>query len=110
MTDSIREMTVTEEHLALLRRAVVCWEDCEYGAPAIDCKRPYGNSSVEYDIAEILNWPDEDGDMSRETRERAAKIHAETEHVLQIILTTGEMRTGRYVRSTDYRRDWRRAE
>ena len=30
------------------------WDDCEFGAPAIDCKRPYGNSDVYNDIAKIL--------------------------------------------------------
>jgi hypothetical protein len=47
--------TVTDEHLKLLRRTNVGWEDGEFGAPSIDCKRPYGNSSVYNDIAEILD-------------------------------------------------------
>ena len=49
---NVTEFTVTEEHLKLLRRAYVDWEDCEFGAPAIDCKRPYGNSDVIADIGE----------------------------------------------------------
>lgn len=32
--------TLTDEHLTLLRAAYIGWEDCEFGAPAIDCKRP----------------------------------------------------------------------
>ena len=35
---------------------IVQWRDCEYGAPEINPKRPYGNSSVELDICEILGW------------------------------------------------------
>ena len=45
---------LTEEHIKLLRQMCVSWDDCEFGAPAIDCKRPYGNSDVYSDIAKIL--------------------------------------------------------
>ncbi len=105
-----QEFTLTEQHLALLRRAYVGWEDCEFGAPAIDCKRPYGNSSVENDIAEILGWPvdDEDG-PTRAQRERAAVIHAETQTALQIILATGDMTPGAFRRTEQYNsRSWER--
>lgn len=46
--------TVTDEHVKLLRRFQVGWQDCETGAPEIDPKRPYGNSAVPEDIHEIL--------------------------------------------------------
>jgi hypothetical protein len=103
--------SLTDEHVTLLRRAVVRWEDCEYGAPAIDCKRPYGNSSVALDVAEILGWMPKGGhglddDLTDALRERADKIHAETETALQIILSTGSFETGTY-RRVDYRR-WER--
>ena len=44
----------------LLRRAHVTWMDAEFGAPEIDCKRPYGSSGVYSDIAEILGIPEDD--------------------------------------------------
>jgi hypothetical protein len=37
---------LTDEHLKLLRRFNVGWQDSESGAPEIDPKRPYGNSAV----------------------------------------------------------------
>lgn len=46
--------TVKEEHLKLMQRMNVDWHDCEFGAPAIDCKRPYGNGAVFQDMIEIL--------------------------------------------------------
>ncbi len=49
-----KKFEVKLEHLKLLKRAYVRWEDCEFGAPSIDCKRPYGNSSVVEDMFEIL--------------------------------------------------------
>ena len=111
---NVTEFTVTDEHLKLLRGAYVGWDDCEFGAPAIDCKRPYGNSDVIADIAEILEvpddqWRDEDGDAFPDAEEAFTKLHAETAIVLQIALATGEFRPGRYV-CEKYGRNWRPAE
>lgn len=104
--------TVTENHIKLLRRAYVGWENCEYGAPAIDCKRPYGNSSVERDIAEILGWPfDEEEGLSDNQSTRASLLHTETRDALQIFLVTGKMETGEYYKTDRYDdRSWRRAK
>ena len=52
-----RDFTVTDEHLQLFRRAHVFWDEAEFGAPSINPKRPYGNSNVYADIAEILDAP-----------------------------------------------------
>lgn len=99
----VREFIITIDHIALLRRAYVGWEDCEFGAPAIDCKRPYGNSSVEYDIADILGWVvNRDDGLSEEQGATAKRIHDETQIALQIILITGKMETGRYLKRDGY--------
>ena len=108
---SVTEFTVTDEHLKLLRRAYVDWDDCEFGAPAIDCKRPYGNSDVIGDIGEILGYPeehyqDEDGDRHETIEANFTQLHAETAIVLQIALATGEFRPGRYV-CDKYHANWR---
>lgn len=85
------------------------WEDCEYGAPGIDCKRPYGNSDVEYDIAEILKWEiDEDG-LTKKQCEEAYTIHCETLTALQIALAIGKFETGIYLNYEKYdTTKWRR--
>jgi hypothetical protein len=99
---------VTEDHLKLLRAAYVRWDDCEFGAPAIDCKRPYGNSQVLDDIAEIIE-PEEyerRGTLSEEAiddymaehEETFHRLHRETLTVLQIALSSGEFKAGTYVR------------
>lgn len=51
--------TITRDHLTLLANANWRMSDCEYGAPEIDGKRPYGNSSVESDLEELLPHLDE---------------------------------------------------
>ena len=75
------------------------WWGAEYGAAAIDPKRPYGNSSVESDIAEILGWGEED-------EERAENINREMKTVLQIILVTQKFEPGLYHLENPYTTDW----
>lgn len=90
------EFVVQKEHIKLLQNAVVRWEDCEFGAPAIDCKRPYGNSGVYEDMCEILDIPFESMD-----KDYLRSLHAGTSNALQILLVRGNLVPGRYT-STDY--------
>ncbi len=106
--ERLREFTITKEHLKLLRKMYVDWDDCEYGSPTINCKRPYGNSDVEGDIAEIIkfprkgNWDGEEECWSDEAEEKLYFIHRQMQIVLQIVLVTGEFKEGNYVKKDDY--------
>lgn len=51
--EKIDPWRLSKYHLDLLKAAYWRYEDCEFGAPAMDCKRPYGNSDVITDIREI---------------------------------------------------------
>jgi hypothetical protein len=110
------EFVLTEDHLKLIGRMYVGWSDVEYGAPEINPNRPYGNSMVEYDIAEILGWgiPDEDSDHYTDEalealQDRAEKIHKETQTALQIILCTKSFEPGLYIKEDRYDdRSWKR--
>src|SRR5579862_893953 len=110
--ESLRELTeftVTEDHLKLLRRAFVDrWDPGEgYGAVGINSKKPYGNSYVERDIAEIVGAPDEDwlweggrkAYVTDEAAERLTRLHVEAMVALQVVLAVGEFRPGRYRRT-----------
>ena len=78
---------LTADHMRLLRRAFVQWQDCETGAPEIDPKRPYGNSDVAHDVAEILGWvEDRNEELSEEQEDKAFALHRETEVALQILI------------------------
>ena len=102
----VNEFTVTEQHLALLRRTYVTWEYVEFGAPAIDGKRPYGNSDVLGDIIDIIGEAPEQVDLLEEwveeNQERLAKIHGEVGIVLQIVLATGLFEPGDYIKTEKY--------
>jgi len=98
--------TLTDEHLKLLRAMCIGWQDCEYGAPEVDPKRPYGNSSVEPDIHEILTG-ETDYELTDAQRGRYAALHRETEKALQIVLSTGEFEPGRF-RREPYSSKWAR--
>lgn len=90
---------LTDQHIKLLRSAYVCWYGVEFGSPCIDPKRPYGNSDVCGDIAEILGMEfDEAEGLSDEMVDKLTKLHEETETALQIVLLTGEFKPGNYVR------------
>lgn len=109
-----KRFTLTEQHVKLLRAATVRWEDIEWGAPAIDGKRPYGNGDIHDDIASILGeahvCPNCDHHVLGERdRERLFALHRETETALQIVLSTGSFEPGEYV-APRYGRNWRRAK
>lgn len=124
-----REFTVTDDHLKLLRHIRgVRWDPGEgYGAPFISCKRPYGDSYVPQDVAEILGAPDSDWaweevevpyprgprtarvkHLRAEAEERYLRLHVEAGMALTIALATGEFRPGRYTRTDARSKDWKR--
>lgn len=112
------EFTVTEDHLKLLRHVWVDgWDPGEgYGSAGIDPKRPYGNSYVERDIAEILDasdgdWEYEAGErayVTEEAEHRFTRLHVETMVALQVVLAVGEFRPGHYRRNRGIGIDWQR--
>jgi hypothetical protein len=111
-----RTFEITEDHLKLAKKMYVSWDNCEFGAPAIDCKRPYGNSYVEGDIAEILGISDNkrhDDDepyFTDKDLEYMNKVHKEMQTVIQIALSTGEFSVGNYHMTEDYdNTSWKRS-
>jgi len=84
--------------------------NCEFGAPEINPKRPYGNSNVIGDIASILGIePDVITDYGKEFSDllvsKLENIHLEMEIVLQIVLNTLSFVPGNYVAENYH--DWK---
>jgi hypothetical protein len=117
--DDPKRFTLTQDHVKLLRASYVRWDDCEFGAAAIDSKRPYGNSDVLTDIAEALgisadgqpnyeadeDWRDE---QWRGLGERLTALHKETETALQVVLAAGSFEPGEYESTWPSFVDWKR--
>ena len=113
---------IKPEHLKLLQKFMVGWSDCEFGAPEIDPKRPYGNSDVEQDMLEILGLQEIkdgvyefnlfgkkwvlkgedkyniylDGADEEKLVEELNKLHKELETALQICLSTQQFKVGKF--------------
>ena len=102
-----------KQHIALLQRMNIYWEDDAYhGAPAVDIKRPYGNSDVWEDVAEIAGFEmfkDDNGEKHflEGTRNKCLNLHRETAQALQVCLAAQSFDPGEYV-ADDYRENWRK--
>ena len=102
------------EHLKLLQRFNVGWgSSCYDGAPAIDPKRPFGNSDWPRDIAEILGLPIPDDETS--TQEQRDRFHADMQvwfvescTALEIALDTLSFVPGVYTRQYPWYGKWTR--
>lgn len=106
---------IKPEHLILLRSTYIGWNDCEFGAPEIDPQRPYGNSQVLHDIAEILGIDPEGGGkyerwFSEEQKEYMERLHSGLQETLQIAIYTGRFETGVYEAPHYSTRTWRKIQ
>lgn len=102
----MQRLKVTEEHLKLLRRAYFRYEhQVEFGAPGMDQKRPYGNSYVYGDIAEILGIEGTDEGFTNDQYDYMLTLHRELATVLNIMVRNGGVEPGVYV-ADDYRQNW----
>lgn len=99
-------MKITEAHIKLAKKMYVSWDDCEFGTPAIDCKRPYGNGNVIGDMVEILGLPQAE-DYPEALVDYLVQLHKSMKTALQIFLATGKMEVGEYELSEMYdTRSW----
>ena len=99
------EFEITEQHLKLLQRQTVRFEECgEIGASEVNHKRPYGNSFIEDDMAKILGITGEDVDceyqntLSDRQIDYLHRLHIETTIALQICLQHLNFEPGKFVR------------
>lgn len=129
----MKEFTLKREHILLLSNACTSWDNCEFGSPEIDPKRPYGNSDVYQDMLELLGLKEIkkgiyefklfsrkwllkgedknniylDGADEETLTNELDKLHKETEIALGIILHTKSFKPGIYV-ADDYSDNWKK--
>ncbi len=108
--NSLIEFELTAEHLLLLSR--LRWDNSDWGsgAPAVDSKRPFGNSAYQSDVCELLEWPEdvEEG-WTEDQYDRAAEIFSELPRALEVVLQLKTFDPGRYVKKDGYGERWRKA-
>ena len=101
---------LTDQHLKLIREMCIEFDDGGYdGAPAVNCKRPYGNSGdVAYEVYRVLHdgaewdWDDDcDDGMPEDQHQRYHDLHRETAIALQICCMRMTFETGTF-KKTDY--------
>lgn len=100
-----KEFVLKEEHIKLLQNSHIEFLDSyETGAAGIDQKRPYGNSSVYRDVAEILEIEDQmyddDGDETEsfdDLFDYCMNMHNETGTALQVIISSKSFEPGTYI-------------
>ena len=107
-----KTFSVTRDHIKLVRGLIIEWNDntdCDLGVPSANGKRPYGNSDVPEDVAEIikLDFVDEEKGLNKEQEKYCIKLHKDMGTVLQIVLSTGAFKTGEY-ECDEYGTDWKR--
>ena len=102
----MQEFEVTEDHIKLLQNFYISYNDyCEFGAPEICPKRPYGNSDVFGDIGEALGIKPEDeeeGYFSDEQEAEMHRLHLETQYALQILVDNLSIEPGIYVKENKW--------
>jgi len=91
---------LTQLHIDMLRAMNVQWQDCEYGAPEIDPKRPFGNSYVDGDLLELFPGCD---------IEHLRQVYKQTHIALQIVLSTLSFELGTYT-CGKYDTDWKKVQ
>ena len=108
------QFELTADHLTLMQRMNVRYDDeCEFGAPAICPKRPYGNSDVYGDIGNLLNikrthGDPEDPEFTNEQESQMLKLHKEMTRALQVVLETQSFEPGMY-EAQECIEDWHKA-
>jgi hypothetical protein len=109
----MKRLKVTENHIKLLKELYIGWEDCEFGAPCVDCKRPFGNSDVYGDMAEILGIKLANQEENFELYEKQiyslSKGYKELQDCLQILCKNLSIEVGEY-ECDDYGTNWRKVE
>lgn len=90
-----------KEHIKLIKelnfRTAVVTDSSDKFRPAIDEKRPFGNSGVTSNVCEIMGWySNEDGEYSEKAINRAEMLLIELPVALEIVVSKHTFTPGEY--------------
>lgn len=111
----IKRFEVKEEHIKLLKKLNFDFDSrTEFGAPLISPKRPYGNSDVYQDIADIIgikpevtDWDNEDDFFSDTQEMYMYALHKDMTTVLNILCVNLTIEAGMY-QAKVYSDNWKK--
>jgi len=113
MTKNKIMFEMTEEHIALVRKLYVT-DGCFDERTVICGKRPFGNSDIVRDIAEILDiepkGEGEDNEFTEDQEDYIVDLYKGLYKSLQIVLSTGKFKPGKYTKVDDYSQKWKRVK
>lgn len=104
---------LTRDHIKLVKSILVYWnEDIE--RVVIDSKRPYGDSDIPRSVAEAikLDFVEVQGGELKLTSQQEKycwKLHKDMATVLQIVLSTGQFKSGEY-ECDEYGYEWKKVK
>lgn len=104
-----KKITIKAEHILLLKRAnITAYDD----TPALDVKRPFGNSDIENDICKIVGFtknPEYD-EWSTSRTQTAQALYDDMLYLLKVLCQNphGIEVGATYQNMKDYGDDWRR--
>lgn len=90
---------IKKEHIKLIENLTFICRNTPYDdtvIPAIDLKRPFGNSSVLYDAMQKLGYVNSYGDYTEESKDKTRLFLIELPVALEIITSKHTFETGVY--------------
>lgn len=113
----MKTFNLTKDHITLMRGLCFCWGDCEYGGPAVDCKRPFGNSGrtqIIRDMAQVMGLPDSaiyderSEELIEAEADRLENLYRQMPTAIECVFRTQSFEPGLFV-AEPYTSEWRRA-
>lgn len=108
-----KRFEVTRDHIKLVKSILVYWDENSKRV-VIDQKRPYGDSDIPRSVSEAigLDFVEIEGGELRLTSQQEKycwKIHKDMGTVLQIVLGTGQFKSGEY-EYDEYSSEWKKVK
>jgi len=106
-----REFELCQEHLDLLSSGNCTFDSsCETGSAGFECKRPFGNSYVVGDIAELLGIKPDDEEEGFTSDEESGLLawYYELPDAMNIIFTLRTFKLGVYQATGSWPTVWKR--
>jgi hypothetical protein len=111
-----KKFELKPEHIMLARRLNIDWSDeCYFGAPSVNDKRPYQDSDILMSIAEIIGLQvsrdkNDEKYLTEKQKGYCKRLHREMQVAISVMLSQGEFECGVYDTREFANIDWIKTE